>query len=441
MSLATLESAAERLVWETAMKRLSVLGFLGVLASVLAGCPIYDDHDAAPSCYGGGCSQPDTPTTSATTSNPGGACSSPSSCGTNETCGQDGQCHPGDCTFWGCVAGYSCEVDQNLGATCVPGGGQGGAGQGGSTPQGGSSAGGSSQGGASQGGSSQGGAAQGGAAQGGAAQGGAGGQGGAAPGPTYCGHPSDCGAGEVCAPDGTCKAGDCSKLGCIYGYLCDGPTKTCKAATPGACGADADCAAKGAGYLCVDGVCTSPADQCWDQGQCPAGDKCAGGKCVKQCSVDGDCPSGFACDAGLGICSLAKQPCKLTRDCGSASLVCVDGACVGRSDQNTCADPGTVWVENGCVPTEKATFKCSGDGVQDACAAGSLCLHHGCYIGCAADPAICPNNLPVCKDVTTASGTQKVCGSTQTLGGECDLTASPPKTCGAGKVCIDGFCK
>jgi hypothetical protein len=427
------------------MKQLSVLGFLGALTTVLAGCPIYDDHASSPEpCAYGNCWGSGTTTTSSSTS--AGWCSGPSGCGVNETCGQDAQCHPGDCTFWGCVAGYTCEVDQDLGASCVAGGGQGGQAQGGAGPggqaQGGSGGGGAGQGGQAQGGggAGQGGQAQGGggAGQGGQAQGG-GGAGGAPS--VYCGNPDDCGAGLVCAPDGTCKAGDCSKLGCIFGFQCDGPTKTCKPTSPDACGADADCAAKGAGYACVDGTCTSPADQCWDQGQCPAGDKCAGGKCVAQCSGDGDCGGGFGCDVALGICSVPKQPCTITNDCASPSLVCVDGACVGRSDQGTCSEAGTVWVENGCLPTEKATFKCSGDGVQDACAAGSVCLHHGCYIACSANPAICPNNLPVCKSVTTASGAHEVCGSTQNLGGECDPTASPPKPCDQGKVCIDGFCK
>ena len=406
------------------MKQLSVLGFLGVLTTVLAGCPIYEGNNRGDGpCAYDGCMAAG-PATTTTSGNAGATCSSPSGCGTNETCGQDGLCHPGDCTFWGCVSGTTCEVDQSLGASCVAGGGTGGAAQGGA-----------GQGG--QGGAAQGGAAQGG--QGGAAQGG-GGQGGQAP--VYCGNPDDCGQGLLCAPDGTCKAGDCTKIGCVYGYLCDGPSKTCKPVGADACGADADCAAKGAGYACLDGVCTSPADQCWDQGQCPAGDKCAGGKCVGACSADGDCGGGFGCDLALGVCSKVQQPCTLTNDCGSAALVCVDGACVGRSNQGTCSDPGTVWVENGCLPTEKATFKCSGDGVQDVCLDGSICLHHGCYISCEANQAICANlsGLPLCKPVTTASGVHPVCSSSQNLGSECDLTANPPKPCDQGKVCIDGFC-
>lgn len=263
------------------------------------------------------------------------------------------------------------------------------------------------------------------------------------PAPVYCGNPGDCGQGLVCAPDGTCKAGDCIKLGCVYGFQCDGPSKTCEAINPATCGADADCAAQGAGFACVDGLCTSPADQCWDQGQCPVGDKCAAGKCVKKCANDAECGGGFGCEVSLGICSAITQPCALTNDCASAALVCVGGACIGRSNQGSCADAGTVWVENGCLPDQKATFNCSGDGIKDSCAAGSICLHHGCYISCEANPAICANvpGLSLCKSVTTASGVHPVCGSSQNLGSDCDPTANPPKTCDQGKVCIDGYCK
>jgi hypothetical protein len=37
-------------------------------------------------------------------------CHRPQDCGTNETCGSDRACHVGDCSFHGCVAGFSCEI-------------------------------------------------------------------------------------------------------------------------------------------------------------------------------------------------------------------------------------------------------------------------------------------------------------------------------------------
>ena len=105
------------------MKRLSLLGFFGLWASILAGCPIYSgDGNPTGQCWDGNC-------------NYGGYggytqfCSSSAQCSQNEVCGQDQQCHSGDCTVWGCASG-ACVVDPaTLVATCNGGGGAtGGAG-------------------------------------------------------------------------------------------------------------------------------------------------------------------------------------------------------------------------------------------------------------------------------------------------------------------------
>jgi len=104
------------------MKRLSLLGFFGLWASILAGCPIYSgDGNPTGQCWDGNC-------------NYGGYggytqfCSSSAQCSQNEVCGQDQQCHSGDCTVWGCASG-ACVVDPaTLVATCNGGGGAGGGG-------------------------------------------------------------------------------------------------------------------------------------------------------------------------------------------------------------------------------------------------------------------------------------------------------------------------
>ncbi|AKT36675.1 hypothetical protein [Chondromyces crocatus] len=373
------------------MTRLSLLGFAGILASVLAGCPIWDESSPPiGSCSSQNCPPPPT----------AGSCSKPQDCGVNETCGDDHQCHIGDCTIWGCSSGYECVIDDDLTASCQPGGsGTGG-------------------------------------------HGGSGGNGGG--GAVYCGNPDDCATGETCAPDGTCQPGSCQQevdgqtLGCIHGYVCadDG---TCRPENPAACGEDADCSHLGSGYLCVSGVCTAPADQCFDQTQCPSGNVCVEGKCTTSCSADTDCPDSYACDVTLGVCSIPQQPCVITNDCGGPDLVCVDGACVPRSDGATCPD-GMVWVENGCIPTQSANFICGADGQQDVCAQGSICLHHSCYIACSAPNQNACNGLPPafnqCKSVTTVSGTYSVCGSSVNLGDQC----GPTMPCAPGSLCIDGFC-
>jgi hypothetical protein len=56
-------------------------------------------------------------------------------------------------------------------------------------------------------------------------------------------------------------------------------------------------------------------------------------------------------------------------------------------------------------------------------------------------PNACTNQPQInkCKTVTTSTGDHSVCGSSSTLGGECG--ADSGKTCGAGQICVDGFCK
>ena len=376
------------------MKRLSLLGFAGVLTTFLAGCPIYDDKGEPGECAASSCDTTGTPTPS--------GCNGPQDCGLNETCGEDNQCHTGDCTIWGCTSGFECVIQEDLTASCEPDGSGGGGG-------GGDDA-------------------------------------------VYCGNPDDCTSDETCAPDGTCQPGACDQdigggatLGCIYGYACtaDATGASCLSVNPAACGEDADCSAQGSGYLCVSGICTAPADQCFDQTQCPSGDKCVEGKCTPSCAADVDCAGapGFSCDVNLGICTVPTNPCVITNDCGGPVTVCVDGTCVPRSDGATCPD-GSAWVENGCIPTQSASFVCGADGQQDVCAAGSLCLHHSCYISCEPpNTTACdalPSSLNQCKSVATVSGTHQVCGSNDNLGNECGPTLDCPE---AGKICIDGFCR
>jgi len=410
------------------MKRLSLLGCFGLLASVLAGCPIFSG-DAHNNCYELG----DCGTWTTGGSGTYQECWSPGDCAENETCGPDGMCHSGDCTFSGCIAGYTCVTDPDTYlASCVLDGGSGGSG--GSIPTGGS--GGPSTGGSGgSGGTSTGGS-------GGTATGGTGG----APAVVYCGKPADCASDQLCAPDGTCQAGPCDNATnpCIYGFECTNGG-TCVSPTAHACDNDTNCAS---GYICiagtdnVGGVCTPPADQCFDQSQCGADEKCVNGKCTLSCISQTDCRDGLACDLTLGICSIVVKTCTITNDCGGPDTVCVAGNCVPRSPDGSCGG-GDVWAENGCIPNQGATFTCQLDGQQDVCLEGSICLHHSCYISCDAPNGTACQAQPtlnVCKPVEDGSATYNVCGTDQNLGNECGAGA-PVAACSGGKVCIDGFCK
>lgn len=75
------------------------------------------------------------------------------------------------------------------------------------------------------------------------------------------------------------------------------------------------------------------------------------GKCTPACATDADCRDGFTCNTNRGVCSGIAQACTVTNGCGSASRVCVGGACVPRSAGSprdaTCA-AGTVCIDGYC---------------------------------------------------------------------------------------------
>lgn len=272
----------------------------------------------------------------------------------------------------------------------------------------------------------------------------------------------DCRATEKACATGTCTKdeakgvwvcsdgiNDCTKTGCISGYTCGdvGGKKTCVSSNANACVTDAECSAKtGAGSLCLGGVCTPPKDLCSDSTQCNGSASCVDGRCVPKCTAS--CASGYTCDSTTGLCSGGSGACSATKSCAGGKT-CVNERCVDPAATDGTCPSGTVSVAGGCVVDDRANFFCdkdgTKDGTQDLCASGSICLHHNCYISCtgATDTTSCTkaDKFPICKSVTTSSGAHFVCGSNTSLGSECDPTATPPKTCATGKVCIDGFCK
>lgn len=265
-----------------------------------------------------------------------------------------------------------------------------------------------------------------------------------------------CTGGQTCTQNdrgvytcGTAGPVDCTTTGCITGYACTDASgkKQCTSTDPNACVTDADCPAKtGAGSLCLGGVCKAPKDLCSDSTQCKSGETCADGRCEPKCAST--CATGYSCDSKTGLCVAGGGVCDATKPCGSGTT-CVNGRCVAPCATDGSCGSGLVCVAGGCVVDDRPNFFCdkagTADGTQDACASGSLCLHHNCYIACTgpSDTTTCAkaDTFNVCKEVTTSSGAHDVCGSSTNLGSECDPTSTPPKTCAVGKVCIDGFCK
>jgi hypothetical protein len=268
---------------------------------------------------------------------------------------------------------------------------------------------------------------------------------------TSCTQPADCPSGQSCGTDDKCHVGDCSSTGCPSGFVCkleSGQLQcTSVSATDGGqpftgCKNDGACASKGTGAKCLNGDCVAAVDQCSDATQCPSGSQCVQGACTPSCDATKPCPTGFSCDLGKGVCSGNATPCGASSQCTS-NTTCVDEHCVDPCGPGNTCKGGLVCVDGGCTPDEKPQFVCVAEGQKDACATGSICLHHSCYIGCSADAGAtacqAADKFNQCKQVKTSTGTYPVCGSSGNLGTECDPTQS--KNCASPLICIDGFCR
>ncbi len=266
-----------------------------------------------------------------------------------------------------------------------------------------------------------------------------------------CGSPADCRTGEVCGSDSRCHVGDCAEWGCPSSQVCrlsngvaqcSSPTtpKTDAGVGPG-CYKDADCAAT-AGAKCLSGTCTAPVDQCSDATQCAGGNQCVQGVCTPSCSASKPCPSGFGCDLGKGVCTQNPTPCTEGGNQCSSGATCVQERCVAPCGTGNTCPSGLICIDGGCIPDQRPVFTCAREGERDACAAGSICLRHSCYIACDSDAASAcraSDKFNVCKQVTTPTGKYSVCGSDSNLGTECDPAQG--KSCNSPLLCIDGFCR
>lgn len=270
-------------------------------------------------------------------------------------------------------------------------------------------------------------------------------------GPTGCTSSNDCSSGETCGVGGTCEPGDCSTTGCVSGYTCkvqngtascvangDGGTDSGPAPYSG-CFADGDCSTLGAGAKCLNATCTAPADQCADETQCGANEQCVQGVCTPSCGGTAACPSGYSCDSN-SVCTGNPDACTVPGGSCGNNGICIEGHCDTKCGLNNTCSNGLVCVNGGCMPAEKPNFICNVEGQQDACATGSICLRHNCYISCVGNANACAtaDQFNVCKSVTTTTGTYNVCGSDSNLGSDCDPTIG--KNCPASGICIDGYC-
>ena len=101
------------------------------------------------------------------------------------------------------------------------------------------------------------------------------------------------------------------------------------------------------------------------------------------------CPTGYPAltSTTLELWRLHRQPDAVRGEPERLpdGTVCSQNHCVAPCGTGGTCPAGEQCVQGGCVPTEQPLFTCPTDGVQDACASGSICLHHSCYIACDPD--------------------------------------------------------
>ena len=180
-----------------------------------------------------------------------------------------------------------------------------------------------------------------------------------------CTRPSDCPSGETCGPGGRCVS---------------------------ACGVDADCAAPA---LCQSGACVLPTGRCLRDGDCAQGLVCAAGNvCAVRCTTAATCAANEACLGGA--CTAASSgTCTRTADCPAAQA-CIQGRCAAACVADKECTPGTVCLNQVCVPISPECFANSDCQGGEACAPSGLCVASCTTVAqCAASGEACSNGACV----------------------------------------------
>jgi hypothetical protein len=269
--------------------------------------------------------------------------------------------------------------------------------------------------------------------------------------------PPNCAANGACGNTGLCVAGACQQqpasTACGLPQACNGttyqPPSFCSGT--GACTqtATSDCGA----YQCGASACKTT---CAGDGDCTAGNYCAGTSCVakhglgtacggaNQC-VSGNCTDGVCCTtsscptcqscsaAGTGVCANVPDGSGDPGSCGANGVCGNTGACVG----------GTCQQQSGSV-TCGAAVSCVGNTYQPPsfCNGSGSCSQVGttscgrfvCNAAGTACLVTCNSNTD-CVDGNYCTGVNGSCEPKKGLGAGCGTG----NECGSGN-CVEGVC-
>jgi alpha-tubulin suppressor-like RCC1 family protein len=236
---------------------------------------------------------------------------------------------------------------------------------------------------------------------------------------------------------------------CPASQHCDPMTYEC---APG-CRSDEGCAAPADGGGAPDGGASATrcdramnrCVECVTDDHCPAGNVCAGNRCVRGCDATRACPSGETCCGGgcvdvssnTGNCGMCGRGCAFA----NAEPACRAGTCgVGRCNDGY-ADCDTN-AANGCetsVTTDLANCGMCGRACPSPPAATPACRAGACGIGvCAGGFGDCDGD-PMNGCETDTRTTAAHCGA---CGRQCPPVANAEPTCAMGTcgfACQPGF--
>lgn len=221
-----------------------------------------------------------------------------------------------------------------------------------------------------------------------------------------CETDRDCELGTVCTAAGVCDAVPCEF--CADDHVClvteANPEGTCSAPE---CVLNEDCD----GVPCVAGVCGGSTADCVSAADCDDGQICNfANRCVDDpnnggggegCTSNGDCTGNETCDVASGQCVGGSS-------CGLEASDCTGATPVLDSDSCACVE---------CIQSSD----CGGGQV---CQGGSCQAQaEGCQTECSSStPGACQGTgTPYCVN-------------------ECCVECLGAADCGAGQMCLDGFC-
>lgn len=178
-----------------------------------------------------------------------------------------------------------------------------------------------------------------------------------------------------------------------------------------------------AGDVCVNQVCTAPANACQFTSQCATGKLCADGACLDPCNPsDGTCATGFTCSKGVcepngggtGGDGGVAPPTSCTTDqaCGTGKYCNNDVCVIDTRPQPNCTQ------DSDCGGTAATPKKCLAGYCKYTCTTDQYCRTIDSRIGYCATDGVCRSST------------------------EANPQCTGPGTCPLqGQSCIDNQCK